>query len=180
MLNWHSGSRKLVFPIVSISQSADVNTVVVGVGEDTEMGETAAEWIHKLYEDVIDWQSQRCTSSIPRRFACADKEETLLARRLEKALLRRNKALAGGDVCPSRARLTKVEAELINSIPGVIPVDQKEPEDQKIVCEESDRDDEKSKKSRGPQRPAEGGQEAADVDEKSRKRLEAADGQRGV
>ena len=44
---------------------------------------------------------------------------------------------------------------LINSIPDVIPVDQKESEDQKIVCEESDRDDEKSKKSRGPQRPAE-------------------------
>ena len=44
---------------------------------------------------------------------------------------------------------------LINSIPDVIPVDQKESEDQKIVCEESDRDDEKYKKSRGPQRPAE-------------------------
>ena len=59
-------------------------------------------------------------------------------------------------------------------------LDQKESEDQKIVCEESDRDNEKSKKSRGPQRPAECGQEAADVDEKSRKRLEAADGQRGI
>ena len=89
-------------------------------------------------------------------------------------MLRRNKALAGGDVCPSRARLTKVEAELINSIPGVIPVDQKESEDQKIVCEESDRDDEKSKKSRGPQRPAEGGQGAAGVDEKSKKRKRPA------
>ena len=107
-------------------------------------------------------------------------------------------------------------------------LDQKESEDQKIVCEESDpilfpqpcrgqmifsestdlqdlprnpgieissrnlepmaktmrrangQDYEKSKKSRCPQRPAECGQEAADVDEKSRKRLEAADGQRGV
>ena len=112
MLNWHSGSRKLVFPIVSISQSADVNTVVVGVGEDTEMGETAAEWIHKLYEDVIDWQSQRCTSSIPRRRRSADKEEQLLARRLEKALIRRHKNLApaeNGVVYASRAKLTNTE-----------------------------------------------------------------------
>ena len=109
MLNWHSGSRKLVFPIVSISQSADVNTVVVGVGEDTEMGETAAEWIHKLYEDVIDWQSQRCTSSIPSRHSSADDEERRLAYRLSYALR-----------SSRRPKLTEVDNSLLSIIPGIL------------------------------------------------------------
>ena len=44
--------------------------------------------IRQLYEDVVDWQSQRCISSIPSRHSL-DEEERRLGCRLQHALIRR-------------------------------------------------------------------------------------------
>ena len=118
-----------------------------GVGENTEVdwlsGKRPADAVAAVYEDVIDWQARRCISSIPRRHFFADEEERCLANRLAVVLRRRKRRLAwrsdvgkrrlGGPpgkrrlACradqvptyPCRAKLTKVEADLINSIPGV-------------------------------------------------------------
>ena len=50
------------------------NTEVVG--ENTEVdwlsGKRPGDAVSTVYADVIDWQSQRCTSSIPRRHCLAD------------------------------------------------------------------------------------------------------------
>ena len=121
------------------------NTEVVG--ENTEVdwlsGKRPGDAVSTVYADVIDWQSRRCISSIPRRHFFADEEERCLANRLAVVLRRRKRRLAwrsdvgkrrlGGPpgkrrlACradqvptyPCRAKLTKVEADLINSIPGV-------------------------------------------------------------
>ena len=134
------------------------NTEVVG--ENTEVdwlsGKRPGDAVSTVYADVIDWQSRRCISSIPRRHFFADEEERCLANRLAVVLRRRKRRLAwrsdvgkrrlggppdkrrfqtlGGPqgrrrlevhradqvpTYPCRAKLTKVEADLINSIPGV-------------------------------------------------------------
>ena len=118
-----------------------------GAGENTEVdwlsGKGPADAVSAVYKDVIDWQTRRCISSIPRRHFFADEEERCLANRLAVVLRRRKRRLAwrsdvgkrrlGGPpgkrrlACradqvptyPCRAKLTKVEADLINSIPGV-------------------------------------------------------------
>ena len=100
-----------------------------GVGEDTEVnwlsGKLPPDAVSAVYEDVIDWQTRRCISCIPRRHFYADAEERCLANRLAVVLRRRKRRLAWTDVlCRARrlacrAKLTKVQTDLINSIPGV-------------------------------------------------------------
>ena len=69
----------------------------------------ADPWIRKLYNDVIEWQSQRCTNSIPSRHFFADDEERRLARRLSYALR-----------SSRRPKLTEVDNSLLNIIPGIL------------------------------------------------------------
>ena len=100
-----------------------------GAGENTEVdslsGKRTADAVSAVYEDVIDWQTRRCISCIPRRHFYADAEERCLANRLAVVLRRRKRRLAWTDVlCRARrlacrAKLTKVQTDLINSIPGV-------------------------------------------------------------
>ena len=100
-----------------------------GAGENTEVdslsGKRTADAVSAVYEDVIDWQTRRCISCIPRRHFYADAEERCLANRLAVVLRRRKRRLAWTDVlCRTRrlacrAKLTKVQTDLINSIPGV-------------------------------------------------------------
>lgn len=100
-----------------------------GAGENTEVdslsGKRTADAVSAVYEDVIDWQTRRCISSIPRRHFYADAEERCLANRLAVVLRRRKRRLAWTDVlCRARrlacrAKLTKVQTDLINSTPGV-------------------------------------------------------------
>ena len=131
-----------------------------GAGENTEVdslsGKRTADAVSAVYEDVIDWQTRRCISCIPRRHFYADAEERCLANRLAVVLRRRKRRLAwmSDEVSKSRddaqdvwhagpkltkahkrrrtrrlacrarrlacrAKLTKVQTDLINSIPGV-------------------------------------------------------------
>ena len=131
-----------------------------GAGENTEVdslsGKRTADAVSAVYEDVIDWQTRRCISCIPRRHFYADAEERCLANRLAVVLRRRKRRLAwmSDEVSRSRddaqdvwhagqkltkahkrrrtrrlacrarrlacrAKLTKVQTDLINSIPGV-------------------------------------------------------------
>ena len=135
-----------------------------GAGENTEVdwlsGKGPADAVSAVYKDVIDWQTRRCISSIPRRHFYADAEERCLANRLAVVLRRRTRRLAwmsdevpkrckrrvvckrvpgmqkstsvlsrrkrrcAGDgwrgvMYACRAKLTKVQTDLINSIPGV-------------------------------------------------------------
>ena len=102
-----------------------------GAGENTEVDwlriyrKGPADAVSAVYKDVIDWQTRRCISSIPRRHFYADAEERCLANRLAVVLRRRKRRLAWTDVlCRARrlacrAKLTKVQTDLINSIPGV-------------------------------------------------------------
>ena len=135
-----------------------------GAGENTEVdslsGKRTADAVSAVYKDVIDWQTRRCISSIPRRHFYADAEERCLANRLAVVLRRRTRRLAwmsdevpkrckrrvvckrvpgmqkstsvlsrrkrrcAGDgwrgvMYACRAKLTKVQTDLINSIPGV-------------------------------------------------------------
>ena len=100
-----------------------------GAGENTEVdslsGKRTADAVSAVYEDVIDWQTRRCISCIPRRHFYADAEERCLANRLAVVLRRRKRRLAWTDVlCRARrlacrAKLTKVQTDLINSTPGV-------------------------------------------------------------
>ena len=135
-----------------------------GAGENTEVdslsGKRTADAVSAVYEDVIDWQTRRCISCIPRRHFYADAEERCLANRLAVVLRRRTRRLAwmsdevpkrckrrvvckrvpgmqkstsvlsrrkrrcAGDgwrgvMYACRAKLTKVQTDLINSIPGV-------------------------------------------------------------
>ena len=131
-----------------------------GAGENTEVdslsGKRTADAVSAVYEDVIDWQTRRCISCIPRRHFYADEEERRLANRLAVVLRRRKRRLAwmSDEVSRSRddaqdvwhagqkltkahkrrrtrrlacrarrlacrAKLTKVQTDLINSIPGV-------------------------------------------------------------
>ena len=69
----------------------------------------ADPWIRKLYNDVIEWQSQRCTNSIPSRHFFADDEERRLARRLSYALR-----------SSRRPKLTEVDNSLLNIIPDIL------------------------------------------------------------
>ena len=63
--------------------------------------------IRQLYKNIIEWQSQRCTSCIPRRHFSADDEERRLAYRLSHALSQSR-----------RPKLTKGDKALINIIVG--------------------------------------------------------------
>ena len=137
-----------------------------GAGENTEVDwlriyrKGPADAVSAVYKDVIDWQTRRCISSIPRRHFYADAEERCLANRLAVVLRRRTRRLAwmsdevpkrckrrvvckrvpgmqkstsvlsrrkrrcAGDgwrgvMYACRAKLTKVQTDLINSIPGV-------------------------------------------------------------
>ena len=92
---------------------------------DSLSGKRTADAVSAVYEDVIRWQTRHCISCIPRRHFNADKEERCLANRLAVVLRRRKRRLAWTDVlCRARrlacrAKLTKVQTDLINSTPGV-------------------------------------------------------------
>ena len=95
-------------------EAADVNTVVVTVIKDHRSGEDGSGGgeepsmsIRQLYKNIIEWQSQRCTSCIPRRHFSADDEERRLAYRLSHALSQSR-----------RPKLTKGDKALINIIVG--------------------------------------------------------------
>ena len=75
--------------------------------DDSGGGEEPSMSIRRLYENVIEWQSQRCTNSIPRRHFFADDEERRLAYRLSHALSQSR-----------RPKLTKGDKALINIIVG--------------------------------------------------------------
>ena len=68
-----------------------------GAGENTEVdslsGKRTADAVSAVYEDVIDWQTRRCISCIPRRHFYADAEERCLANRLAVVLRRRKSCL---------------------------------------------------------------------------------------
>ena len=80
-----------------------------GAGENTEVdwlsGKRPADAVSAVYEDVIDWQTRRCISSIPRRHFYADAEERCLANRLAVVLRRRTRRLAWmSDEVPKRCK----------------------------------------------------------------------------
>ena len=77
--------------------------------DDSGGGEEPSMSIRRLYENVIEWQSQRCTNSIPSRHFFADDEERRLARRLSYALR-----------SSRRPKLTEVDNSLLNIIPGIL------------------------------------------------------------
>ena len=89
--------------------------------DDSGGGEEPSMSIRRLYENVIEWQSQRCTNSIPRRHFFADDEERRLAYRLayykSHALSqsRRPKLTLSQS---RRPKLTKGDKALINIIVG--------------------------------------------------------------
>ena len=84
---------------------ANVDTSLINTIPGVRAQEKSCTYIRKLYKNVIDWQSQRRTSSIPRRHFFADDEERRLGRRLH-----------GARTLPDRAKLTKGDEVLINSI----------------------------------------------------------------
>ena len=90
---------------------ANVDTSLINTIPGVRDQEKSRTYIRKLYKNVIDWQSQRRTSSIPRRHFFADDEERRLARRLH-----------GARTLLDRAKLTKADVALINSIPGIISI----------------------------------------------------------
>ena len=90
---------------------ANVDTSLINTIPGVRAQEKSCTYIRKLYKNVIDWQSQRRTSSIPRRHFFADDEERRLARRLH-----------GARTLLDRAKLTKADDALINSIPGIISI----------------------------------------------------------
>ena len=79
-----------------------------GAGENTEVdslsGKRTADAVSAVYEDVIDWQTRRCISCIPRRHFYADAEERCLANRLAVVLRRRKRRLAWMSDEVSRSR----------------------------------------------------------------------------
>ena len=80
-----------------------------GAGENTEVdwlsGKGPADAVSAVYKDVIDWQTRRCISSIPRRHFYADAEERCLANRLAVVLRRRTRRLAWmSDEVPKRCK----------------------------------------------------------------------------
>ena len=80
-----------------------------GAGENTEVdslsGKRTADAVSAVYEDVIDWQTRRCISCIPRRHFYADAEERCLANRLAVVLRRRTRRLAWmSDEVPKRCK----------------------------------------------------------------------------
>ena len=84
---------------------ANVDTSLINTIPGVRDQEKSRTYIRKLYKNVIEWQSQRRTSSIPRRHFFADDEERRLACRLH-----------GARTLPDRAKLTKGDEALINSI----------------------------------------------------------------
>ena len=90
---------------------ANVDTSLINTIPGVRAQEKSCTYIRKLYKNAIDWQSQRRTSSIPRRHFFADDEERRLARRLH-----------GARTLLDRAKLTKADDALINSIPGIISI----------------------------------------------------------
>jgi hypothetical protein len=88
----------------TMTTGVDENTMAAGADEDIEQ----CKLIRQLHEDVVDWQSQRCISSIPCRHSL-DEEERRLGCRLQHALIRQYRD-------PS---LANVDRSLINRIPGV-------------------------------------------------------------
>ena len=90
--------------VITVAAGVGENTMAAGVGEDIEQ----CKLIRQLYEDVVDWQSQRCISSIPCRHSL-DEEERRLGCRLQHALIRQYRD-------PS---LANVDTSLINRIRGV-------------------------------------------------------------
>ena len=79
-----------------------------GAGENTEVdslsGKRTADAVSAVYEDVIDWQTRRRISCIPRRHFYADAEERCLANRLAVVLRRRKRRLAWMSDEVSRSR----------------------------------------------------------------------------
>ena len=82
-----------------------------GAGEHTEVDwlriyrKGPADAVSAVYKDVIDWQTRRCISSIPRRHFYADAEERCLANRLAVVLRRRTRRLAWmSDEVPKRCK----------------------------------------------------------------------------
>ena len=66
----------------TMTTGVDENTMAAGADEDIEQ----CKLIRQLHEDVVDWQSQRCISSIPCRHSL-DEEERRLGCRLQLSLI---------------------------------------------------------------------------------------------
>ena len=88
---------------------ANVDTSLINTIPGVRAQEKSCTYIRKLYKNVIEWQSQRCTNSIPSRHFFADDEERRLARRLSYALR-----------SSRRPKLTEVDNSLLNIIPGIL------------------------------------------------------------
>ena len=102
-----SASRR---PKLTKGDKALMNNIL-GEAHKRRLLSVADPWIRKLYNDVIEWRSQRSTSSIPRRHFFGDDEERRLAFRLQRAR-----------TPSSRAKFTKVDEGFINSISDIISI----------------------------------------------------------